>query len=101
MSHGTAGADEVWAAGGVVSVGFGAAVAAGRIVAVGNLRSAPVQRVMAEAERHGRLIDLTFGRRARAALFLDSGHVALVGLAPETAVQRWRGALQAGRGGES
>ena len=40
------------------------------------------------AKRDGRLIDLTFGRRARAAVFLDSNHVAIVAIAPDTLVTR-------------
>lgn len=78
---------------GIVAVGFGGAVAAVRIVAIANARSAPVQRVILQSTKNGHAVDLTFGRRARAAFFLDSGHIVLVGLSPETAVQRWRQAL--------
>lgn len=76
---------------GPVTVGFGGVVAAQRIVAVANPESAPIRRAMRRAQEEGRLIDLTFGRRVRSVLFMDSGHVVRIALRPKTLLARWRG----------
>ncbi|MFQ6058278.1 MAG: extracellular matrix/biofilm biosynthesis regulator RemA family protein [Anaerolineae bacterium] len=78
-----------WPAGQPVSVGFGGAVAGDRIVALANPKSAPIQRAVRRAKEEGRLIDLTFGRRIRAVVFMDSGHVIRVAVSPETLLVRW------------
>jgi regulator of extracellular matrix RemA (YlzA/DUF370 family) len=78
-----------WPGGQPVSVGFGGAVAGDRIVALANPESAPIQRAVYQAREEGRLIDLTFGRRIRAVLFMDSGHVIRVAVSPETLLARW------------
>lgn len=80
-----------------VEVGFGGAVAAERVVAVARADSAPVRRAMRYAAERGLLIDLTYGRQALAAVFLDSGHVARVALEPEEFVARWRGVASGDR----
>jgi regulator of extracellular matrix RemA (YlzA/DUF370 family) len=72
-----------------VEVGFGGVVAAGRIVAVGKPESAPIQRAVHRAKKAGTLIDLTCGRRVRAVLFMDSGHVVRVAIRPATLLARW------------
>ena len=76
---------------GPVAVGYGAAVAGQRILAVASARSAPIERLVRQAAEEGRLIDLSFGRRVRSVLVLDSGHVVKTALSPETIVHRWRG----------
>jgi regulator of extracellular matrix RemA (YlzA/DUF370 family) len=72
-----------------VWVGFGGAVAGDRIVALANPGSAPIQRAARRAREEGRLIDLTFGRRIRTVLFMDSGHVIRTSVSPETLLGRW------------
>jgi regulator of extracellular matrix RemA (YlzA/DUF370 family) len=72
-----------------VSVGFGGAVAGDRIVALANPGSAPIQRAARRAREEGRLIDLTYGRRIRTVLFMDSGHVIRTAVSPETLLGRW------------
>ena len=91
-----------WSAGQPVSVGFGGAVAGDRIIALANPKSSPIQRAMRHAGEEGRLVDLTFGRRIRAVLFMDSGHLVRVAISPETLLIRWCEALSpelGGRGG--
>jgi hypothetical protein len=68
---------------------LGGAVAGERIVAVAQPESAPVQRAMKRAAKTGMLVDLTFGRRVRAVVFMDSGHVVRVAISPETVQARW------------
>lgn len=77
---------------GLLPLGHGGAVALSRVVALANPRSAPVQRLVQQAEAAGRLLDLTFGRRTRAVLLLDSGHVVLAALMAETVLARWAAA---------
>jgi regulator of extracellular matrix RemA (YlzA/DUF370 family) len=73
-----------------VAVGFGGIVAADRIVAVANPESAPIRRAVRRARAEGQLLDLTFGRRVRAILFMDSGHIVRIAIRPQTLLARWR-----------
>lgn len=72
----------------LLNVGFGNMVTAGRIVAVIAPDSAPVKRLVQEARDAGRLIDATAGRRTRAVLTMDTGHVVLSAVQPETIAGR-------------
>ena len=65
-------------------------VAANRILAIVGPDSAPIRRLIRQAKENGLAIDMTHGRKAKAAVFLDSGHIALVALQPETIVGRLR-----------
>ncbi len=86
------GASGTFVAGGtgarLISVGFGNIVGTNRIVAIVNPDSAPVKRICAEAKERGLLIDVTQGRRKRAAIICDSDHVILSTLQPETIAGR-------------
>ena len=68
----------------LLNVGFGNMVSAGRIVAVIAPDSAPVKRMVQEARDDGHLVDATAGRRTRAVLMMDTGHVVLSAVQPET-----------------
>ena len=70
------------------NVGFGNMVAAGRIVSVIAPDSAPVKRLVQEARDGGHLIDATAGRRTRAVLIMDTDHVVLSAVQPETIAGR-------------
>lgn len=72
----------------LLNVGFGNMVAAGRIVAVIVPDSAPVKRLVQEARDDSHLIDATAGRRTRAVLMMDTGHVVLSAVQPETIAGR-------------
>ena len=72
----------------LLNVGFGNMVSAGRIVAVIAPDSAPVKRMVQEARDDGHLIDATAGRRTRAVLMRDTGHVVLSAVQPETIAGR-------------
>ena len=73
------------------SVGFGNMVCAERIVAIASPDSAPVKRLVQDAKDSGCAIDVTCGRRTRAVLVLDSGHVILSALQTDTISARIRG----------
>ncbi|MBR3109079.1 MAG: DUF370 domain-containing protein [Clostridia bacterium] len=72
----------------LLNVGFGNMVSAGRIVAVIAPDSAPVKRLVQEARDDNHLIDATAGRRTRAVLMMDTGHVVLSAVQPETIAGR-------------
>lgn len=71
-----------------VGVGFGNVVAVKRIIAVVSPDSAPIKRIVGKARDRGRLIDATNGRRTRAVVVTDSGHVVLSAFWPETITRR-------------
>ncbi len=72
----------------LVSVGFGNIVSAARIVAVVGPDAAPVKRIVQDAREHRLLIDASCGRKTRAVLIMDSGHVVLSALQTETIARR-------------
>ena len=72
----------------LVSIGFGSAVAASRILAVVSPESAPIKRVVQEARERGMLIDASYGRRTRAVLLMDTDHVILSSALPQTLAGR-------------
>ncbi|MBI3733616.1 MAG: DUF370 domain-containing protein, partial [Chloroflexi bacterium] len=50
--------------------------------------SAPVKRMVRQANKDGRIINLTYGRKAKAVLVLDSGHIALAAFQPTVILRR-------------
>ena len=72
----------------LISIGFGNAVAAARILAVVSPDSAPIKRVVQEARERGMLLDSSFGRRTKSVLLLDTDHVILSSVTPETICAR-------------
>ncbi|WP_204141370.1 extracellular matrix/biofilm regulator RemA [Halomicronema sp. CCY15110] len=73
----------------LINIGFGNIASANRVVAIVSPESAPIKRVIAEARDRGQLVDATYGRRTRAVLIMDSGHVILSAIQPETVAQRF------------
>ena len=72
----------------LINIGFGNMVSAGRLIAMVSPESAPIKRIVQEARDQGLLIDATYGRRTRAVLVADSGHIVLSALQPETVAHR-------------
>lgn len=67
-----------------LNIGYGNIVNANRIISIIAPESSPVKRIISEARAGGRLVDATFGRRTRAVVIMDSGHVILSALLPDT-----------------
>ena len=63
-------------------------VAADRIIAIASPDSAPVKRLIQEARERHRVVDCTQGRRTRAVLQMDSDHLILSAIQPETIAGR-------------
>lgn len=72
----------------LINIGFGNMVSANRLIAIVSPESAPIKRIMREAEDKGMLVNATYGRRTRAVLITDSGHVILSSIQPETVANR-------------
>ena len=72
----------------LLNIGFGNIVAANRIISIISPESAPIERIIQEAREKGMLIDATYGRRTRAVVVTDSGHVVLSSIQPETVANR-------------
>jgi regulator of extracellular matrix RemA (YlzA/DUF370 family) len=72
----------------LVSIGFGNIVSTARIVALVGPDAAPVKRIVQDAREHRLLIDASCGRKTRAVLMMDSGHVVLSALQTETIARR-------------
>ena len=68
----------------LVNRGFGNIVSAERIVAIVSPESAPIKRMVQEAKDNKTAVDATYGRRTRAVLIMDSGHIILSAVQPET-----------------
>ena len=75
----------------LINIGFGNMVSASRLVAIVSPESAPIKRMVQEARDRGVLIDATYGRRTRAVLIMDSDHIVLSALQPETVAGRLGG----------
>jgi hypothetical protein len=78
----------------LVHVGFDNYLAMNRVIAIASPNSAPTKRTVQEGKTKGLLVDMTNGRKTKAVIIADSGHIILAALAPETITGR----LQAGRG---
>ena len=74
----------------LVHIGFGNILAMNRVIAIASPNSAPTKRTIQESRSKGQLIDMTNGRRTKAVIFTDSGHILLAALAPETITSRSR-----------
>ena len=71
-----------------VNIGYNNCVARSRIVSIIGVEAAPTRRLKDEAQRAGRLIDGTNGRRTRSVIVMDSSHVVLSALDPATLAER-------------
>ena len=73
----------------LINIGFGSMITDERLLAVLEPDSAPIKRVIQEARERGMLIDASYGRKTKAVLLMDTDHVILSAIAPETVAARW------------
>ncbi len=73
----------------LVNIGFGNLVSEERVMAIVSPESAPIKRMTQEARERGTLIDASFGRKTKAVLVMDSGHIVLSALPPEAVGARF------------
>jgi extracellular matrix regulatory protein A len=72
----------------LINIGFGNAVVAQRVIAVITPQSASGKRIREEAKENSLLIDATQGRKTRAIIIMDSNHIILSAMQPETLAGR-------------
>ena len=75
----------------LLNIGFSSMVAVGRMLSVLSPDSAPIKRMIQEARDRGMLIDASYGRKTKAVILMDTDHVILSALTPDTLSARWAG----------
>ena len=73
----------------LLNVGFDNAVVQERVVAVIDVNSTPVKRMIEEARKSGFLIDATHGKKIRAVIVTDSNHCVISAIQAETLIARF------------
>lgn len=73
----------------LINIGFGSMIAAARVLAIMDPDSAPIKRVVQEAKERGMLIDASYGRKTKAVILMDTDHVILSAMTPDTLSARW------------
>ncbi len=72
----------------LINVGFGNVVNSNKIISIISPDAAPIKRMVQTAKDNGMAIDATCGRRTKAVIVTDSGHLILSSLLPETIAGR-------------
>jgi len=72
----------------LVHIGFGNVIAVNRVIAFLSVNQQPVKRLLKESREKGLLIDATHGRKAKAAILFDTGHIVLASVTAETIAHR-------------
>ena len=73
----------------LIHIGYGSMIAAGRMLAVMEPDSAPIKRVVQEARERGMLVDASYGHKTQSVILMDTDHVILSALTPQTISSRW------------
>ena len=84
----------------LIPIGFGSLISDERLIAIVGADSAPIKRVIQDARERGMLIDATYGRKTKSVLFMDSDHVVLAAISPETVAARMGITVEFGDEGE-
>jgi len=79
----------------LINIGFGNMVSSGRVLAIVSPESAPIKRIVQEARDRSMLVDATYGRRTKSVLIMDTDHVILSAIMPETIAGRAGGQAEA------
>ena len=75
----------------LLNIGFGNMVSTDRMVAIVSPDSAPIKRMIQEGRDRGMLIDATYGRKTRSVVIMDSDHIVLSAIQPDTVAARLNG----------
>lgn len=75
----------------LLNIGFGNMISVERLISIVSPESAPIKRIIQEARERDKLIDASLGRKTRAVLIMDSDHVVLSAIQPETIAGRLSG----------
>lgn len=72
----------------LVNVGFGNVVNSNKIISIISPDAAPIKRLVQTSKDTGMAIDATCGRKTKAVIVTESGHLVLSSLLPETIASR-------------
>ena len=72
----------------LVNIGFGNMVSQDRIISIVSPESAPIKRMIQDAKDSKVAVDATYGRRTRSVIIMDTGHIILSAVQPETVAGR-------------
>lgn len=72
----------------LINIGFGNMVSDQHLLTVVSPDSAPIKRLVQEAKERAMLVDASYGRKTRAVLLMDTDHVILSAIPPETIARR-------------
>lgn len=75
----------------LINIGFGNMVSSDRILTIVSPESAPIKRIIQEAKDRSMLVDATYGRKTKAVILMDTDHVILSAILPETIAARSAG----------
>ena len=75
----------------LMNIGFGNVVNTSKVIAIINPDSAPIKRMIQEGRDRGVLIDATYGRKTRSVVIMDSDHIVLSAIQPDTVAARLNG----------
>ena len=74
----------------LINIGFGSMISEARLLAIVTPDSAPIKRLMQEARDRGMLIDASYGHKTKTVLLMDTDHVILSAVSPETLSARFQ-----------
>lgn len=72
----------------LINIGFGNVVNSNKIISIISPEAAPIKRMVQAAKDQGMAIDATCGRRTKAVIVTESGHLILSSLLPDTIAGR-------------
>lgn len=72
----------------LINIGYGNLINSHKVVSVVSPDAAPIKRLIQDSRDSGNLIDATSGKKTRAVIVSDSGHVILSALTSETIQNR-------------
>ena len=72
----------------LINVGYGNIVNMDKVVSIVRTEAAPIKRMIQVAKDSNMAIDATCGRKTKCILIMDSGHIVLYALLPDTIENR-------------
>lgn len=72
----------------LLDIGYGNMISSEKLVALVSPDSAPIKRTIQDAKDKGTLIDATYGRKTRSVIIMESDHVVLCAVSPESFVKQ-------------
>lgn len=72
----------------LVNVGYGNIVNMDKVISIIRTEAAPVKRMIQTAKDNDMAVDATCGRKTKSVLVMDSGHIVLSALLPDTIENR-------------